>query len=378
MSAEPSPSSRIPFYTGQVVYIFSFDITYEMPRRPEGTLLGQPIVQVAVGPNKRSPRQLVFYRPDMIVLPPQQRIGPHGPVSVERVVKLLSVGAISITVRVPFRVEYIDELVDYHDLQFADGSLTDEVRKLAEQVRQELIPCCNRPVGQIGEEEAYTVFCIGSPLVTDDGTALSAERWLEGRRRQVASILTQEEDLDLLSEQEVAETTSRYCSYYGRDLTMVDWDAALIINDPQDLEETLYIMELANVQLTELEAYDRILDEAVMRSYRDLETSRLRGRRTVMAGLREIRIDLARLSDELSNITKFFGDWHLARIYQMLSERFHLSDWHRVVAGKLNTLDSLYGLHKQDQTNRWMLVLEATIVLLFILDLIVLFMGTGA
>ncbi len=378
MSAEPSPSSRIPFYTGQVVYIFSFDITYEMPRRPEGTLLGQPIVQVAVGPNKRSPRQLVFYRPDMIALPPQQRIGPQGPVSVERVVKLLSVGAISITVRVPFRVEYIDELVDYHDLQFADGSLTEEVRKLAEQVRQELIPCCNRPVGQIGEEEAYTVFCIASPLVTDDGTALSAERWLEDRRRQVASILTQEEDLDLLSEQEVAETTSRYCSYYGRDLTMVDWDAALIINDPQDLEETLYIMELANVQLTELEAYDRILDEAVMRSYRDLETSRLRGRRTVMAGLREIRIDLARLSDELSNITKFFGDWHLARIYQMLSERFHLSDWHRVVAGKLNTLDSLYGLHKQDQTNRWMLVLEATIVLLFILDLIVLFMGTGA
>ena len=94
-----------------------------------------------------------------------------------------------------------------------------------------------------------------------------------------------------------------------------------------------------------------------------------------MAGLREIRIDLARLSDELSNITKFFGDWHLARIYQMLSERFHLGDWHRVVGGKLNTLDSLYGLHKQDQNNRWMLVLEATIVLLFVLDLIVLFMG---
>lgn len=365
---------RIPSYTGQVVYMFSFDIAYELPRDPGDRLLGQPIVQASVGTDKRSPRQLVFYRPKMIHLPPQQRAGPHGPVTVERAVKLLTVGAISITVRVPFTVDRIEELVQYHDLRFEDGSLTAEVRELAEQVRQELIPYCNRPVEQIGEEEAYTVFCIVSPLITEDGTRLTAEKWLADRRRQVASLLTQEEDVDLLSDQEVQDNTSRYCSYYGRDLTVVDWDAALIINDPQDLEETLYIVELANVQLAELEAYDRILDDAVMRSYRDLEAARLAGRAPVMAALREIRIDLARLNDELSNITKFFGDWHLARIYQMLSERFHLGDWHRVVAGKLNTLDGLYALHKQEQTNRWMLLLEGAIVLLFILDLIVLLM----
>jgi len=37
--------------------------------------------------------------------------------------------------------------------------------------------------------------------------------------------------------------------------------------------------------------------------------------------LREIRIDLARMNDELSNITKFFGDWHLARIYKNIAAR---------------------------------------------------------
>jgi hypothetical protein len=377
MANSRTPSTRIPTYTGQVVYIYSFDIAYELRRRPEGTLLGQPIVQASMGISKRSPRQLVFYRPNMINLPPEERIGPHGRVRIERAVKMLSVGAISITVRVPFSVKHIEELVSYHDLEFSDGSLFDDVRRLTEEVRQELLPYCNRPIEQIGEEEAYTVFCITSPLVTEDGTRLTAERWLEDRRREVASIITQEQDLSLLSDQEVDETTARGVSYYGHDLTVVDWDAALIINEPPDLEETLLIMELANVQLTELEAYDRILDDAVMRSYRDLEIARLRGRAPVMDALREIRIDLARLSDELSNITKFFGDWHLARIYQMLSERFHLGDWHRVVAGKLNTLDSLYGLHKQDQNNRWMLILEFTIVLLFVLDLVVLFMGRG-
>ena len=154
---------------------------------------------------------------------------------------------------------------------------------------------------------------------------------------------------------------------------VIDWDAALIIDEPQFFDETLYVMELANLQLAELEAYDRILDDALERSYRDLERPRTGGRADVLQRLREIRIDMARLSDELSNITKFFGDWHLARIYQNISARFHLADWHRTIDEKLHTLDNLYLLHKQDQTNRWMLMLEITIVLLFIIDLIVLF-----
>jgi len=93
---------------------------------------------------------------------------------------------------------------------------------------------------------------------------------------------------------------------------------------PRSLDETLYIMELANLQLAELEAYDRILDEAVEKAYRDLAARRF-SRWTgagVQRDLRELRMDLARLSDELSNITKFFGDWHLARIYQGLASRF--------------------------------------------------------
>jgi hypothetical protein len=134
-------------------------------------------------------------------------------------------------------------------------------------------------------------------------------------------------------------------------------------------------MELANLQLAELEAYDRILDDALERSYRDLSERSVRSRSDVMRELRDIRIDLARFNDELSNITKFFGDWHLARIYENVSARFHLSDWHRSIGGKLKTLDDLYQLLKHDQNNRWMFILEVTIVVLFVIDLIMIFLG---
>ena len=104
--------------------------------------------------------------------------------------------------------------------------------------------------------------------------------------------------------------------------------------------------------------------------YRDVSGRRFNLMRDTQNDLREIRIDLARLSDELSNITKFFGDWHLARIYQTISARFHLADWHRSIDEKLKVLDDLYQLLRHDQSNRWMLMLEAAIVLLFILDIV--------
>jgi hypothetical protein len=376
IQSKPQPTGDVARYTGEVVFLYAFDVAYEMTRQPIKELLGQPVAQFQVDASKRSPRQLFFYRPQMVRLPPVERFGPLGPVRITRSIKLLPVGAISITVRVPFQVDRIDDLVVFHDMRFSDGFyLYDEVRQLAEDVRKELHSYFIRPVPALGDEEAYTVFCVHSPLQAIDGSHLSAEHWLQRHRREVASLLTEERDPGHLSEQEAVESTGKYYSYYDHDLAVLDWDAALVIDEPKYLDETLYIMELANLQLAELEAYDRMLDDAVERSYRDLSVRRTAGWAStskIQRELREIRIDLARLSDELSNITKFFGDWHLARIYQGLSGRFHLSDWHHTIDEKLKTLDDLYQLLRADQNTRWMFILESTVVLLFLIEMLIL------
>ncbi len=372
----PAPARVRPsHYRGEIVYIYAFDVAYDMKREPVSGLMGQPVQQVLIDSSKRAPRQHLFYRPQMVHLPAVERTAPMGKVKVHRNIKLLPVGAISITVRVPFEVSSLGDLVGYHDLTFAEGSLHDEVRALAEQVTRELKGYYIKPNEKLADEEAYTVFCIHAPLEGGDGKHVSCEEWLDEHRREVAALLTQEPDIDHLSEQEAAESTGRYLSYYDHDLVVVDWDAALVLDEPKNIDETLYIMELANLQLAELEAYDRILDEAVERSYRDVGPKPMRNRGSIMRQLGEIRIDLARLSDELGNITKFFGDWHLARIYQALSSRFHLAEWHKSIDEKLKTLDDLYQLLKSDQNSRWMLVLEITIVLLFVIDLIWLIAG---
>jgi len=362
-------------YNGEVVYVYAYDIAYEMSREPVKELLGQQVIPFEFDSSRRHPRHHFFYKPQMIQLPLLERAGPQGPVKCERVIKLLPVGAISITVRVPFDVDRLENLVAYHDLHFGDASLNDEVRNLAEDVRRELAPYCIRPAPALIDEEAYTVFCLESPLTGAEGQPINAESWFQSHRREVAGLLTEEDDVAMLSRQEAEESTARYLSYYQNDLVVVDWDAALILDEDRDFDEVLYVMELANLQLAELEAYDRMLDDCLERSYRDLGRRNFRARTHVLRELREIRIDMARVSDELLNITKFFGDWHLARIYEHIAARFHLADWHRTLEEKVKTLDELYEILKHDQNNRWMLMLETMIVLLFIVDLVILFVG---
>lgn len=373
-SAEILSGQHKQVLKGEVVYIYAFDLAYDMNRQPIPTILDRPVQDYLVGPSKPGPKRAFFYKPQMVTLPASRCGTSRGTVEVSQAIKLFNVGAISVQVRVPFEVDSVGDLVAYYDLKLKDRSIDAEVLALVERVRREIEPYLIRPADDLGPAEDYTVFCIHQVPTEDRATPQRSEDWLIQNRRAVAGLLTQEPQAERLSEQEAAESTERYLTYYETDLVVVDWDAALVVGEQDSLEEIIHVMELANVQLAELAAYDRVLDGALELAYRDLSRRR-RITREVRRNLREIRVDMARLNDELSNITKFFGDWHLAKIYQHLSSRFHLSDWHGVIGVKLRTLADLYQLLYQDWLNSWMAVLEATIVLLFIIDVLLLLLG---
>ena len=359
---------------GEVVYIRAFDLAYDTKRQRIGRMLGEEAQDYFVGPSKPGPKQGFFYRPQMVILPPRTYQSSMGPLEVSMTVKVFNVGAISIQVRAPFEVASIEELVEYYGLSLAGRTVEAEIVRVAEQVRRELEPYLIRPVPALDAGEDYTVFCIYELPASGRAASGKSEDWLTENRRAVAALLTQERDGSRLSGQEVAESTERYLTYYESDLVVPDWDAALVVGAQDSLEEVIHVVELANVQLAELAAYDRVLDRALDLAYRDLSRPR-RVSTEVSRNLREIRVDLARLNDELLNITKFFGDWHLARVYQSLSARFHLSDWHNTINVKLRTLADLYHLLHQDWLNSWMVILESTIVLLFIIDVLLLLLG---
>jgi hypothetical protein len=85
-----------------------------------------------------------------------------------------------------------------------------------------------------------------------------------------------------------------------------------------------------------------------------------------------LSVDLGRLADEVTHITKFQGDWYLARVYLVARERFHLDEWRASVVKRLRQLDELYSVLRMEVAERRALWLEIVIVVFFEIDLFAL------
>jgi len=71
-----------------------------------------------------------------------------------------------------------------------------------------------------------------------------------------------------LSPQEVMDALAQRSSFRVDDVTIVDWNAALLVDREGDDVRT--VLEFANVELLELRYLDRSLDDALDRSYQAL------------------------------------------------------------------------------------------------------------
>lgn len=363
----------------EVVYFHAYDIAQEARLGDIEATMRDTLEPFRFGRLKDAPRGFPVYRPLSIQIREMQGELDGEVVRVFPSVKVFSVGALSVKIRIPVACGDIGGLLRYRALKFPGGdTLEQRANLIARQVFDRIRGGLETPVGELPDPEVYTVYCAETPIGEGDGS----DAWLAGNRREVAGLLVGENDAGRLSEQEVRETVAYQYSYYGNDLVLVDWDAALVLDTPGEFSDTLYVMELANVQLDQLRAYDERLDRVLDKAYDDVDRSArvfMPGARSrILKSLREIRMDITKMADELSNISKFFGDWHLARVYLGCAQRFHLREWEDSVVQKLRTLDGLYTMLQQDSNNRLMLILESSIVALFVIDLILLvMMGKG-
>ncbi|MFA6568829.1 MAG: hypothetical protein WCS96_11505 [Victivallales bacterium] len=362
----------------EVVYMFALDIAQEADLVKIEKLLSGSAELHKIGRLKDTPRHFPVYRPLSIQVDCASIEGPSGPVRLSASVKIFAIGAMSLKIRVPVNIGKISDLLPYRNLKFNDGSdMEQRVMEMAVKVFDSVKEGLDTPVAELPSPEDFTVFCIGTPIIDAGGEAdMDSESWMRKNARGVAGLLVGESDPSRLSSQEVEDVTRCWYSYYRRDLTVIDWDTALLIDIPEDYNDTLYVMEMANLQLEELRTYDMYLDRVLDKAYNEVEcASRLKSwfsRQKMIRDLREVRMDLSKVTDEITNISKFFGEWHLARIYMGCASRFHLSEWENAVNQKLHALDSIYSILQQDTFNWVMFLLEAAIVALFIIDLIII------
>lgn len=349
---------------GEVVYLYAFDVANEIEVGRVQEILTSKPVPYEIRTDRTYPQDVPLYKPLSIESPSPGTLGGRP---VRLLIRIYEVGVVSIVIRVGFSVEKLTDLLPLHKPTFDNGqSFHQLARTLCEDVCRGLKDALVR--GSLPTQpEAYTVFCL-----TEIAEVTDVNSWLGQQSREVAGLLTETEP-QKLSDTHVTEVLRLRYSMEKSDVVVIDWDAALVVELDGYLDDVLYVLELANLQLEEFRMMDQKLDRYLNRAYIDLNRRSygLFGITSpVLHTLRLFRIDLTRLTDEVTHISKFFGDWYLARVYLGARERFHLDHWRSSVEDRLGQLDTLYTVVETEINNKKMFWLEVIIVVFFAIDIV--------
>lgn len=277
--------------------------------------------------------------------------------------------AVSVALHIPFRLTPANLSRLASELAEPD-TLVQAARNAIAPLHSRLLPAIQRPLwGDMSEE--YFVFEF-PPTDGLTGPELLGQRsaWLAGLVRL---------DSQPLSPQETTESLRLSLSYRPDDLFVADWAAAVLID--RDCDETLQIIEFANLQLLEFREIDNRLDDRLATAYgfiHSLARSRLpfwRFHTRQVRALGELKVEANSVFERTGNALKLVGDQYLARAYRLLAARFHLDAWEQSIKRSLDVMESVYrAVSDQTATYRTEL-LEAIIVLLILFDICMALLG---
>src|SRR5437773_1995655 len=152
--------------------------------------------------------------------------------------------------------------------------------------------------------------------------------------------------------------------------------AALIAD--RDAEDVRAALEFANVELLEMRYLDQQLDDALDESYETLSRRRyglwLPGStRADLRRIGQLQVDNAVLFEGVNNALKLLGDQYLARVYRLVSDRFHLAEWDASILRKLQSLESIYQKLSDEAANRRTETLEWIVIVLIAVEILIPF-----
>ena len=164
-----------------------------------------------------------------------------------------------------------------------------------------------------------------------------------------------------LDQRDAAEILAARARYSAHDLTVIDWDGALVIAEDGDYQSDIELLKIGNYQLLRLRLIDQDID-ASLRALRDnVERSRpawLPSRNSTLQAVVQQRLELLLDFEKTDQSLLLIGDWYSARVYRIIVEQFYLADWKATVSGKLDSLADIDEIVSQRLAFSWRRVLE--------------------
>jgi len=173
-------------------------------------------------------------------------------------------------------------------------------------------------------------------------------------------IRSQRETFDERSIQDILSSRVRYSK---NEMTLVDWQAAIIIAPEGDFQSDIELLKVGNYQLLRYRRLDKIIED----NLRELnEQFRADPRRTLRLGpsrrqIRRIvqhRLDLMLDFEHTEQNLLLIGDWYTSQLYHAIREEFYLEGWKATIKDKLDNLERIIQTIQENFSLSWQNLLE--------------------
>ena len=354
----------------EIVHLYVYDIGRSVDLKKAASLI-PAYPDIGFGKRRDTPASLMLPRPLVLTMSTEECDADCFE-KFTALAKIYDDGALTLVVRYRTQSTFKD-LAAKSNLPIRDSSGADTVENFADSSFQMVVNAIKDSVGGLKENwafdrETYTAFCI---LDCPGGNPES----FMNQNREVAAALLAGEDIGVLHESQVRQILEKPLSYRKNDIAVFDMDRCIIIDPSRDYEDVLMMAEHANYRLIELRALDTLLDKWLDEAERDIRKIYLVGGKTrfgqgavkvKLGRLQTLRFDALFTLENLDNSSKIIGDYFLGLIYERLCSIFNTEGWKISVERRLDALQNVYELLKNDTAERRMLTLEVVFIVVCI------------
>lgn len=227
------------------------------------------------------------------------------------------------------RVQMIECHFDLAD-PFASSVLKDRT-KIQSALQSRYIP---ESIRQSGLYEEYSILLVQDAKPTPD-------KWLEKNAVALATFIRSQKDT--LDKAEIEEILMSRTHYSAKEVTVVDWEGAIIIAPNADYQSDIALLKIGNYQLIRYRMLDKSIELMLDKISETFFQNKKRPRPTLgmIRQIAEHKLEMMLSFERAEQNMLLIGDWYTADLYEAIHDQFYLKDWKENVKSKLDSLESI-------------------------------------
>lgn len=239
------------------------------------------------------------------------------------------------------RVQMVEARFELKDA--FDTSALQERAKIEQALQSKFIPVAYR---QSGLFEDY-------PILLVDEVKQSPDKWVDKHALVISRFIRSQRDS--FDKNEVGEILVSRTRYSASELTLVDWEGAVIIAPNGDYDSDIVLLKIGNYQLLRYRMLDHAIEELLDKINESFFENKRRPRATrgVIRKVAEHKLEVMLDFERTEQTLLLIGDWYTAKLYEAIQSELYLKAWKESVRTKLDNVESIVQTIKDNLSISW-------------------------